>query len=381
MSDAQREWYSRVAMRIRGWLVVLGVLIALAIAGIGASIYTYNQSYDYFANELTILPEIIAQPRPVSIATPKPSEGVLLPKPWNGKERVNVLVLGIDQRTVDREKAFRTDTMIVLTLDPVTLQAGMLSIPRDIWVPIPGYDNNRINTANFIGDASDYPGGGPALARKTVENFLGIPIHFVVRLNFTAFENFIDSIGGIEVDVPQDIYDPEYPTEDYGIEVFSISRGLQTLDGPTALKYARTRHSKNGDFDRARRQQQVILAVREKLMNPQVLASLIASAPELLVELNNSIKTDMTLEQMQELAVLGQKVDRNSIKSEVLDQRFTEFATTPEGYEVVIPSRVRIGELRDQFFATAANSAAELRASSEAATPQPNSASAPVSAP
>lgn len=346
-----------------------GALVALVIAA-GASAYAYNRAYDYFANELTILPEIIAPPRPVAMATPNPSAQIELPATWNGKERVNVLLLGIDQRAGDNEPAYRTDTMIVLTLDPVTLEAGILSIPRDIWVPVPGFDNNyRINTANFLGDTQDYPGGGMALARKTVESFLGIPIHYTARVNFTAFENFVDRIGGVEVDVPEDIYDPDYPTEDFRTEVFELERGQQVLDGETALKYARTRHSSGGDFDRARRQQQVILAVRERLKNPQVLASLVAAAPDLLVDLSNSVKTDMTLDQMQQLAMLAQQIDRDRIRSEVLDQRYTEFATTPDGAQVIIPVRERIASLRETFFATTANSAAERRVSTTPVAP------------
>lgn len=346
--------------------LIAGIVVAgLIAAAIGASVYVYHRAYDYFANQIgVILPDILHQPRPVNVGAAPSSEGdvILLPNAWDGKERVNILLMGIDQRTGDGERAHRTDTMIVFTLDPVTMEAGMLSIPRDVWVPVRGdfeFPNYRINQANFLGDAYDYPGGGIALARRTVEDFLGIPIHFVARINFTAFEKFIDRIGGITVDVPRAIYDPEYPTEDYGVEVFMLSAGMQDMDGATALKYARTRHSINGDFDRARRQQQVILAVQEKLKNPQVLASLIGAAPELLVELGASIKTDMTLDQMQQLAVLAQKIERGKIKSEVLDQRYTEFATTPGGDQVIIPIRERIAELRERFFATTANGAAE----------------------
>jgi len=344
--------------------VILGLVVLASFAlALGAGVLAYQRAYDYFANELNILPEILDQPRPVVIATSSSNsdEIIVLPQAWNGKERVNVLLLGIDQRAGEHERAYRTDTMTVLTLDPLTLEAGVLSIPRDLWVPIPGdFDqvNYRINQANFLGDAFDYPGGGIALARKTVENFLGISIHFVVRINFTAFEYFIDRIGGIVIDVPEPIYDPAYPTEDYGVEVFSLPAGLQTMDGLTALKYARTRHSQNGDFDRARRQQQVMMAVREKLKDPRVLASLIASAPEILSELSSSIKTDMTLDQMQQLAVLAQKVERDRIKFEVLDQRYTEFATTPDGSQVLIPIRARIAELRQRFFSTNATAQA-----------------------
>ncbi len=342
---------------------IVGIAVVLLIAAVVASVVAYQRAYSYFANDLPILANFaVAQPQPVSNATPDASDTVQLPQPWDGKERINILLMGIDQRVGDNEPAHRTDTMMVVTIDPVTMEAGILSIPRDIWVPIPGFQdpNYRINTANFLGDANDYPGGGVSLARKTVESFLGVQIHYAARINFTAFESFVDRIGGVTVDVPEDIYDAEYPTEDYRTEVFQLAKGTQTMDGETALKYARTRHSSGGDFDRARRQQQVILAVKEKLKNPQVLASLVAAAPELLVDLSTSIKTDMTLDQMQQLAVLGTRIEREKIKSEVLDQRFTEFATTPDGASVNIPVRERIAELRDSFFASTPDQAATV---------------------
>lgn len=339
---------------------VIGIACVLLIAAGVVSYVVYQQAFDYFANQLPILAEFVAQPRAVVQATPRPDEPVMLPDAWDGKERVNILLMGIDQRIGDNESAHRTDTMMVVTIDPATLEAGILSIPRDIWVPIPGFKgtNYRINTANFLGDANDYPGGGTALAKKTVENFLGIKINYAARLNFTAFESFIDRLGGITLDVPEDIFDDAYPTEDYRTEVFQLSKGTQTLDGETALKYARTRHSAGGDFDRARRQQQVIFAAKEKLKNPQVLASLVASAPELLVQLSTSVKTDLTLDQMQQLAVLATRIERDKIKTEVLDQRYTEFATTPDGQQVIIPVRARIAELRESFFSSTAVQAA-----------------------
>ena len=287
---------------------------------------------------------------------------VNMPRPWNGKERVNILVMGIDQREGEKDTAFRTDTMIILTLDPVTLHAGMLSIPRDLWVPIPGYDNGRINTANFLGDAYSYPGGGPALARKTVEQTLGVPINFYARVNFTAFEDLIDNIGGITVDVPEDIYDPDYPTEDYGTQVFSINKGVQTLDGATALKFARTRHSlANGDFDRARNQQLVLLAVKQKLSDPQVFLQLLSNAPQLIQKLSSSVKTDLSFDQIQQLAALARNVDPKDIQSAVLDQTYSEAATTLTNppQEVQVPLRAKIAELREKFFSTSVNEATE----------------------
>ena len=126
------------------------------------------------------------------------------PQPWDGKSRVTVLVMGLDYRDwVSSKDAPRSDTMMLITIDPITLQAGMLSIPRDLWVEIPGFTYNRINTAFMFGEAYNLPGGGPALAQKTVENLLGVPITYYAVIDFHAFERIIDEIGGIEVLVEQ----------------------------------------------------------------------------------------------------------------------------------------------------------------------------------
>ncbi len=355
---------------------------AILVIGIAASVLANRLAYNFcaggelaanwlcnYGSTMQVNIDFYTTPAPVAAAgTPVAAtpQALILPRPWNGKERVNILVTGIDQRIGEKDPG-RTDTMIILTLDPVTMQAGILSIPRDLWVPIPGYDNGRINTANFLGDAYNYPGGGPELARKTVEQLLGIPINFYVRVNFSAFEYFIDQIGGITVDVPMDIYDPEYPTSNYGTEIFSITKGTHRMDGATALKFARTRHSLvNGDFDRARDQQLVMMAVKDKLSDPKVFLSLLANAPQLIEKLNQSVKTDLTLDQMQQLAALAQKVDRNHIKMAVLDQTYSTFASTmidPPQW-VQVPIRAKIAQLRDSFFSTALNGAAETQAGS-----------------
>ncbi|MCW1969972.1 MAG: LCP family protein [Anaerolineae bacterium] len=329
---------------------------------VGLSVYAYNAAYRYVLSLANIPPvvEIFESNNPsatkvvsaISSQEPAPSLSPEndLPKAWDGKERINILLMGIDQRQGEVERGYRTDTMILITIDPVSGQAGMLSIPRDLWVPIPGYGNNRINLANYYGDADDYPGGGAALAKKTVEQLIGVRVHHAVRVNFTAFENFIDRIGGVTVDVPEDIYDPKYPTNNYGIEVFSIKKGKQTLDGTTALKYARTRNTKFGDFDRAKRQQQVILAAQEKLKDVRVAMSLFAAGPDLLADLSASIKTDMPLSMIQQLGRLGMTIDRANIKSAVIDQNYTEPITTAEGQQVEIANRARIVELRTSLF-------------------------------
>lgn len=346
------------------------VCAVLFILASGTSVFAYNRAKSYAINELkSVIGDAPSLPTPAPNAAPgagkAQDDGILTGnvQAWGGKERVNVLLMGIDQRQGETDPGYRTDTMMVLTLDPVTLSAGMLSVPRDLWVEIKGFGYSRINTANQYGDAYKYPGGGgPELARQTVQNVLGIPIHFYGRVNFTSFEDLIDRVGGVTVDVPKDIYDKEYPTENFGTEVFSITKGIHTLDGATALKYSRTRHGAD-DFERARRQQQVILAVREKLKNPQILAGLAAQAPEIISNLNQSIKTNMSVDQMMQLAALAQKVDLKNIKSAVLDDNYTELALTQTDppQAVQIPIRSKIAELKTSFFSAPVNSAAEAQ--------------------
>ena len=208
--------------------------------------------------------------------------------------RVNILVLGIDQREGMTDPA-RTDTMLLFTLDRQTNTAGMLSINRDLWVKIPGGQREaKINTAHFLGEVERVPGGGPALAMQTVQAALDVPVQYYIRLNFSAFEQLIDLIGGIDLNVGETIDDPDYPDAGFGYEPFHIDAGWQHLDGPTALKYARTRATAGSDLDRVKRQQQVILAVRDKLLKEKRLPQLVTQIGSLLTVYSGSIQTNLT---------------------------------------------------------------------------------------
>jgi LCP family protein required for cell wall assembly len=291
--------------------------------------------------------------QPAAVGTPNPAS---LPE-WTGVERVNILLLGIDEREVE-EGPWRTDTMILLTIDPATRSAGMLSIPRDLWVPIPGYDvESKINTAHFIGDAQDYPGGGPALAMAVVQHNLAIPVQYYVRLNFSAFERIIDLIGGLDIYVDQTIDDPQYPDSGFGYEPLHIEAGQQHMDGRLALKYARTRHTEFGDFDRARRQQQVILAVRDKVTQAGMLPTLLAQAGPLLESLGDSVQTNFTPDQLIRLANLGSKIELDKIQSLVIDPSMTlsYLAPTEPPQYVLIPIREEIRKLRDRLLSVGAS--------------------------
>lgn len=264
-----------------------------------------------------------------------------------GTEQVHVLLLGIDERQSETGP-FRTDTIILLTLDPVTRQAAMLSIPRDLWVAIPGYDeHDRINTAHFIGDRDQYPGGGgPALAMETVRQNFGIDVDYYITVNFQAFLSAIDQIGCVPIEVPEAINDPTYPALDgYGYDPFSIDAGEHCMDSATLLKYARTRATFGGDFDRAARQQAVIRAVRDHVLSTNQLPTLLARAPELYATVSGGVNTNLSLPQLLELARLAASVDEASLCGAVINGPYIEQRVLPDASQILVPVHDRVREL------------------------------------
>lgn len=263
---------------------------------------------------------------------------------WKGRERVNVLVMGIDQRPNEDANIARSDSMILLTLDPVAKTAGMLSIPRDLYVPLPGRNTqDRINVAHAL--------GGPKYAMQTVEYNLGIPVQYYVRLNFSAVIKLIDLVGGIDVFNDEDINDLSYPDMNFGYDPFKLKAGWQHLDGATALKYARTRHG-SSDFARMRRQQQVILALRDKASDPGTMTRLLPQAPQILQTLKDSLESNLTPLELAQLATLAREVPAEKISKVTIDESATQYWTTPQGASVLIPNRDKVRELRDQLYAT-----------------------------
>lgn len=276
----------------------------------------------------------------------EPQQEVVIPSSTRKlTEPVNILLLGIDQREGE-SGPWRTDTMILVSIDPVNNTAAMLSIPRDLWTTIPGYGEGRINTAHYTGDQHDYPGGGPALAKKTVWYALGVPVHYYVRVNFAGFEKLVDAIGGLTVEVPEDIYDAKYPTADYGTMEIYIPAGVQHMDGKTALQYARTRHG-SSDFDRMERQQQLLLAARDKVISLDIP---ITSIPAILDLVGSAVQTDMTLEDMFLLAEAARNVDPESIRGGVIDGSMTTTVVTPQGWMVEVADWDKVHALVNELF-------------------------------
>ncbi len=260
---------------------------------------------------------------------------------WQGKDRITVLLLGIDQRPDEDANTARTDTMILLTLDPQTNSAGMMSIPRDLYVPLPDKGMDRINTAHVY--------GGPEYAMRAIEYNFGIPLQHYARVNFVALTTVIDLVGGVQIYNDADINDREYPDGNFGYEPFVLAQGWQTLDGQTALKYARTRHG-SSDFSRIKRQQQIIMALREKLKSTDAATKLLPQIPAILQTLSSAIKTDLNTVEIAQLALRAKDIPAERITRVAIDETAVEDYTTPQGGSVVVPVRERIRVLREQFY-------------------------------
>lgn len=334
-------------LRFLMWMFAGMVVTIFVCGGVVAGYYFFDTIREYTASaNLPNVSGIVANLQSSSALPVVPT--LAAPPNMAAGERINVLLLGIDRREGEHGP-WRTDTMIVATLDPKTKTAGMLSIPRDLYVPIPapGAGQNRINTANYYGDTTKYPGGGPALAKKTVEYNLAIPIHYYVLLDFGGFEKIIDALGGIDVDVPEAIDDPEYPTADFGVMHLQIPAGMQHMDGDMALKYARSRHT-TSDFSRSQRQMQVILAARDKALRINALAQM----PQLLAQLRDAVETDMTPEQMLALAPVAAQVRPDNIKVRAIDLNMTYEIKLNTGADVLWPDREKIGAVVQELFST-----------------------------
>lgn len=240
----------------------------------------------------------------------QPNEGsdTIEPPEWQGNERVNIMLLGIDARDADRHGNTRSDTIMVLSIDPLTKQAHLFSVMRDTYVPIPGYGHNRVNAAHAF--------GGPSLAMQTVSELLDLPIHYYVSIDFEGFIALVDAIGGIEFEVEKNMKYVD-PTDDPAYGIIDLKEGLQVLDGEKALQYVRFRHDLYSDFSRTERQRNLLTAVAKEMLT----FSSIISLPSTLKEIQPYIKTNLTLDQMWALGNLGFKARNSEIVTEQLPPR------------------------------------------------------------
>ena len=243
----------------------------------------------------------------------------------------NILVLGSDNRP-DLE-AWRTDSIMVVVIDPKIGQVGIVSIPRDLYVEVPGYDKGkeRLNAVAYIGEKLDYPGGGPALVRRVVEEQLGIPTQHYVIIHQDGLIKLVDALGGVTVNLDCPLYeatpDDKSPT---GYKTFTLPAGPVQLDGPTAKKFATYRYVQT-DFGRTRRQQQLIWAIRNRVLQ----ANLLPKIPVLWSALSDTFTTDFDLPAVLKLARLASRLQAQDVHGMQFDEDTIEWYTTPEGWQVL----------------------------------------------
>ncbi len=232
-------------------------------------------------------------------------------------DRINVLILGMGGAL--HEGPYLTDTIILASIKPSTGQIGLLSIPRDLYVPVPGYGWRKINSANALGMAESKDGG--LLTSQVVSDVFDVPIHYWVRMDFNLFKDLIDELGGIEIEVEKSFADYQFPDQNFSYRVVSFEKGWQTMDGERALQFARSRHGNNGedsDFARSRRQQKILFAIKEKIDKENIL-----SQPRKIWNVYNSLKDNLSsnldLSQAIRLAKISSEISRENIITKVIE--------------------------------------------------------------
>jgi LCP family protein required for cell wall assembly len=304
---------------------------------------------------------------PTPVVTEPPVQGSALPNvtvpPWDGQERLNILLIGSDQRP--QEGTYNTDTLIVVSIDPVSKQVAMFSLPRDtVDVPLPSgplrsaYGSvypRKINALfTSIRNRADLVPGtdvtrGYNGLKMILGHFYGVDIKYFVEVNFDGFKQVVDAMGGVTINVQIPVVDEAYPADTGRLARVYIPAGIQHMTGAEALVYARSRHSGLGDFDRAARQQRVLTSLREQAD----IANLIPRIPQLVDALKATVRTDIPQSELAKLAGLAGSVDSRNIRSFVFtpDRYATEHLRSERGY-IIVPNVPRIRDAVATAFST-----------------------------
>ncbi|MGQ8875274.1 LCP family protein [Paenibacillus amylolyticus] len=241
------------------------------------------------------------------------------PPKWEGTETVNILVMGVDARGLKKGEVPRSDSMMVVSLDPLTKKINLFSILRDTYINIDGYGKDRINTAITH---------GPNVAMEAASDLLGIPVQYYVYTDFQGFIKLVDAVGGVDFDVEKDMhYTSKADNNEYDID---LKKGYQHLDGKTALMYVRFRHDAMSDFARSERQRELLKAVTAKMQSTTTIAKL----PSILEEVSPFVDTNLTLSDMWKLGGLGYQSSMNG-SEQVPPMNLLKEERTPGGAQVL----------------------------------------------
>lgn len=319
----------------------------------------------FFPQEGTEIPEttpIPTMPAPVKIGWPLPyTYGNATPPPTPipqpapsldlDPEVVNILLLGSDRRPTWKD--FRTDVIILVSIHPKLGKVVMLSIPRDLYVYLPGYSMQRVNMAFYLGERHNYPGGGPSMLADTILYNLGIPIDAYAMVEMTGLQNIVDAMGGIEVNVACAYTDWRMKSPNLDPEnannwaLYTVYPGVREMNGEMALWYSRSR-KKSSDFDRSRRQQEVLRASYRQIKELDLLLQL----PEIYEQTTEYVQTDLSLDDLIKLAPLTTRLAMPDVRSHFLGKDEVRAWRVPtSGAAVQLPRSTEVNELLTAIFA------------------------------
>jgi LCP family protein required for cell wall assembly len=287
-------------------------------------------------------PRTYGSPPTPSTAIPRPMSPIGMPS-----DAVNILLLGSDRR----QTTFRTDTILILSLIPSKRAAVLISVPRDLYLYLPGVTTQRINAAVMYGDIYGYPGGGWQLLNDTILYNLGIQIHHHALVEMQGFSDIVDTLGGVDVHVACEYTDwrlrsPRLDPEDAdNWSLFTAPAGVVHMDGDYALWYARAR-KKSSDLDRARRQQEVLRAMYRQILR----LDLIPKIPDLYDDLTKVVATDLNLLDLLRLAPLTARIKLSQVRSRFIGSRLLLGWKTPDGAQVYLPRRSALRDFLQQAY-------------------------------
>ena len=345
LASAPRVMVTRVPIDVSSAVLPASGSVAMALPAGGSAARTS----DVVTSTMPVQPLTPAEAEPVQAetepvaatdVTPVAAEAVVGDPSLRPLQRTrNILLIGTDQQDLD--VVGRTDTIMVLAIDAPNNRASLISFPRDLYLPIPGVGYSRINTAYAYGEERK-AGGGLPLLMSTIERNFGIPIERYVRIDFSGFEGVVDALGGVDVVVDCPLYD-EFIYRYF--QVYTLEPGTYHMNGQQALYYARSRKT-TSDFDRARRQQRVLLAIRKRVLD----GNLLPRIPALWLAMRDIVDTNLSPGDIAELARLGATLDGKDLYGMVIRYPLVTDWVTPQGGMVQLPDLPAINQALDRVW-------------------------------
>lgn len=304
--------------------LLLFVFMGLALGGCQAYGFEMTQIFQGLTTP-TASPTPIYSPTPTPTPAPTP-----IPPPFSLRETDNMLLLGTDRRPNDG--SWRTDTIMIVGIDRTYNRAAILSVPRDLYLTIPGYGSARINQVDYLGEkVLNTPGGGPALLSQVMEQNLGLKTNHWVRVEMDGFEQAVDTLGGVTVNLDCPFYELIYDLDNQRWDYFTLPAGEVVLDGVSARWFVRLRLIES-DFGRARRQRQFLWALRDQVLNQNQLLRI----PELWSAFQQTFATDLSLLQMLDMARFAVSLEPHNVRAGAITGDHVDRFITANGADVLV---------------------------------------------